>query len=415
MNKVLIIIFAIFFLILFPLGEFLRIDLPNNIAVTGTDAGVIILILFCICKAAYDRLRIEDSGQAGMTKKWNVLKPLAIFLTVCLISLLYNLPHLKQNEFLVAFLYLLRFTCYASFYFIVTSLPQAVKKTLSSFMIASGFFLLVIGYVQYFFYPSLRNLYYLGWDEHLYRMFGSFFDPNFFGAFLVLYFLFVLNQVIPCRAVTNVPKRFAKQLRHPVFLILVLLGTLIAIVLTYSRSAYLMLVVGLVTFFLFKKPSKKIILYSLIFISVSFISFFSLTKYSEGTNLFRINSTKARITTSQNALIIFEKNPLLGVGFNAYRYAQERYGFTKQNDTIADHGAAGADNSFLFVLATTGIIGFLAYANLWGKIFVLNKKRALVISSMTALFFDAFFINSLFYPFIVVWMWVIIGIESKSI
>ena len=37
-----------------------------------------------------------------------------------------------------------------------------------------------------FVYPDLRNLWYLGWDPHYYRVFATLLDPNYVGILLVL-------------------------------------------------------------------------------------------------------------------------------------------------------------------------------------------------------------------------------------
>lgn len=39
-----------------------------------------------------------------------------------------------------------------------------------------------IGIGQYLLFPDTRMLFYLGWDDHLFRAFGSVFDPLFFGV-----------------------------------------------------------------------------------------------------------------------------------------------------------------------------------------------------------------------------------------
>lgn len=403
MGIILTIIFSLFLLILFPLGELARIDLPNNIAFMGVDIGIaifssIIVIRFIQQKKLHSQL----------------LKPIAIFLSICLISLLINIPNLKQNEFCVSFLYFLRFTAYTSLYFVVCSLNSTVKKKIVLFLIVSGVLLLTVGYLQFFLYPSLRNLYYLGWDVHLYRMFSTFLDPNFFGTFLVLYLLLLLSIILNKNTKSEKPLYIS--------LLALILLTLIAIVLTYSRSAYIMGIVGVVTFFILQKPSKKIIYSALIILSIAVMSYFGFTKYSEGTNLLRVNSSKARITTSENALIIFQRNPLFGVGFNAYRYAQKRYHFLSPNQSniTADHGGAGTDNSFLFVLATTGIIGFAAYLYLLWQIVLLSKNTItknmfapVIIASLVALSIDSFFINALFFPYIMIWMWIVIGLGEN--
>ncbi len=440
MDVILTIIFGLFFLVLFPLGELARIDLPNNIAVTGIDIGVVAIFGVWIISFM---VRVRHSGLSrifksvilgslrcrfGLSSRSNdqddgkkLLKPISIFLGTCLLSLMVNIPHLKQNELFVAFLYLLRFAAYTSLYFVVRRVPSYIKKKLVFFMLLAGSFILMGGYIQFFFYPSLRNLYYLGWDVHLYRMFSSFLDPNFLGAFLVLFLLFLFAFT------------FSKNIKKSKFLyilsLILIIGTCVGIVLTYSRSAYIMCIVGIVTFFILQKPSKKIVYATIGLFIIAIVSYFGFTKYSEGTNLFRTTSSNARVATSQDALIIFQKNPILGVGFNAYRYVHPTHPLTclpagrslskGGEKPVIDHGGAGTDNSFLFVLATTGIIGFVAYIFLLWKICTVGKQylgttafAPVIISSIIALSIDSFFINSLFYPLIMMWMWVLIGLEE---
>ena len=48
MDSLLTIIFFLFFVILYPLGELARIDLPNNIAISGIDFGVFIITVITL-------------------------------------------------------------------------------------------------------------------------------------------------------------------------------------------------------------------------------------------------------------------------------------------------------------------------------------------------------------------------------
>ncbi|MBI3070128.1 MAG: O-antigen ligase family protein, partial [Candidatus Levybacteria bacterium] len=128
-----------------------------------------------------------------------------------------------------------------------------------------------------------------------------------------------------------------------------------------------------------------------------------------------------RLESTGNAIAIFKDNPLIGVGFNAYRYAQYRYGFIKGENWQIVHSGAGTDNSFLFVLATTGIIGLISYLYLW---WVILKKAyfeksskiisGVVFASVAGLALNAFFINSLFFPFIMAWMWILLGLTESN-
>lgn len=370
--------------IAFPLGEVARISF-NEIAVTLLDIAVAVTFLLWF-------IQKKRKSQAKLSK------PIFIFIGTLLLSLLVNLNRLTSFESMASFLYLLRFIFYAGLYFIVLDLLQ-FKKVLIKSMLIGGGILILGGYIQYFLYSDLRNLYYLGWDEHLYRMFSSFLDPNFAGAFFVLYFLFLINKLFG-----------TKNQTESLVLKLIIIATFVAVILTFSRSAYITLVLGLIVF-LFLKGKRLLVGGTLLLFVLLTLLFSQITLKSEGTNLLRIASTEARIDSLKNAVTIFKDNPIFGIGFNSYRYAQRDYGFVDESKMTV-HSAAGTDNSFLFVLATSGIIGFSAFMYLWFKI--LSTKDPLLISSSIALFANSIFVNSLFYPFIMLWMWALIGLKESK-
>ena len=107
-------------------------------------------------------------------------------------------------------------------------------------------------------------------------------------------------------------------------------------------------------------------------------------------DLFRQETAIARVESWVSAIQIWRENPVLGVGFNMYRYVDGETG----------RAGAGVDNSFLFVLATTGIIGLLAYLNMWRTI--IKGKYAIV----AVLFTHAMFNNALFYPWVMWWLFI---------
>lgn len=163
--------------------------------------------------------------------------------------------------------------------------------------------------------------------------------------------------------------------------------------------------------------SKRYIFIFLIFlISVVFLS--PRAFKTEGTNLLRATSISARLDSAKEALYIIEKNLLLGIGFDAYRYAQIRYGFKVGHGQQVSHSGGGTDSSLLFVFATTGIVGLVAYISMWYTILNYQYQKiglderhkwmgVIFISSITSLFFGSIFINSFFYPFIMEWIWII--------
>lgn len=369
-------------LISLPASQLARVEI-GNFAVTLMDSLVTALFLIFI----FSRNKV----------KGRLLKPIIIFASILTLSFLVNVKNLNMQESIVSFSYILRWFIYAGIYFTFSNLE---KKRVSKLLTMGGLLIVLGGFIQYFLYPDLRNLYYLGWDEHLYRMFTfTFFDPNFAGIFFVLYFLFILNKVI------KTPKKMS---------MVILALTLIAIILTFSRSSYIALFFGSTVYLFLEKEIKKtlaiISFISLFLILTSVIFYFS--PKSEGTNLIRIASGEARIESMKNAILIFKDNPIFGVGFNSYRYAQKKYGFIDESK-MQVHSGAGTDNSFLFVLGTSGIIGFFAFLYLLLKIF--NIKSPLIFSSVLAVILDSLFINSIFFPPIMLWLWILIGLNESRL
>lgn len=396
-------------LFMFPLGEITRFSLGSGISFSLNDVAVLIFTIFGLI---YFFVKKENF------KKSELLLPILFFSVAAFISIVLNSYWLKPSEMIVSSLYIVRWLAYAGIYFIVTRFEINFKKKILNYMIIAGLIFCLIGYIQYFFYQNLRNLYYLGWDDHLYRMFSSFFDPNFTGAFLVLYLLLISSFLFK-----SIVK---KQRKKIMFFSLLSVITTIAIFLTYSRSALIMFVITFFTFFVVKTNKKWAIGFVIIVLFLILMIAPSVYK-TENTNYFRVASTLARIESVNNALIIIRDNPLFGIGFNAYRYAQIKYSFREGEGAMVSHADSGTDNSFLFVFATSGIIGFLFYIYLISKIirrsfssFKYKKNEftqfisLIVFCSVIGIVFNSFFVNSLFFPFIMEWIWIIVGLKENT-
>lgn len=373
-------------LLLFPLGEIMRIDLNNDIVLKPIDIGVVLIVILWLIIKFTKREKIKQKA---------IFIPIFLFTASAFFSLIINSFSLSSIQSFSPLAYLIRWVFYAGIFFVVSDLSKEFNRKISKLLIIIGSLVVGLGYIQYFFYPSLRNLYYLGWDEHMYRMFSVFLDPNFAGSFFVLFFLFLINIIF-------------KKKNIPIGLLAFL--TLGAVFLTFSRSALIMLIVSSSLFFVLINRKKWIVILLGITLLVLGIS----SKYFniENINLFRVVSSQARLETSKTAIRIIGDQPIFGVGFNAYRYALLRYGFRTDKAKVVSHADAGVDNSILFVLATTGIVGFLFYTFMWIRI--IKTANALVIASVMGLMINSLFLNSLFYTYIMFWLWVIIGLNSST-
>lgn len=374
-------LFFILITVVLPLSEVARLPV-NEITITLLDLFVAVVVTLWI----FLRKKIPRS---------DLKKPILIFMGVLSVTLILNIPRLSVREVLVSSLYLIRWVFYSILFFAVLDLTN-LKKKINKAMIIGGGIIVVLGYLQLFLYSDLRNLFYAGWDEHLYRMFTwTFFDPNFAGSFFVLYLIFISS--------------FIKVKRKIIFILPAI--TLIAIFFTFSRSAYIAGTAGTLVYLFILKQKKKFILTFLILLAFSVFALLKISPKSEGTNLLRTASGIARLDSAKSALAIIKDHPFLGVGFNSYRYAKRDYGFVNENKMII-HSGAGTDNSFLFILATSGILGLITFIYLLLKMILI--KDPVVVSSILAIVINSFFINALFYPPIMLWIWILLGIRRST-
>lgn len=378
-----------------PLGVILRMTPISNVSIYPYDLFAGLILLSVLFKILVRREKIREKKLFGI---------ISLFLLAGFFSLLINIRYLTFQTFLISFAYLVRYVSYVSIIFAFQILDKKFKDSINIKLIAAGILFTFVGFVQYFLYPNLRNLYYLGWDEHLYRLFSTFLDPNFAGVFLVL-FILVLTE--------NVIRNFKSQINLILFSTL-WISTLVAILLTYSRSAFIMLIVGMSTLLALQKMYRfiaiSVVAFIILFLLLSNMNF-------EGLNPLRIASIEARIDSAQDALEIISKNPIIGVGFNAYRYAQIRYGLAGVEGTLVSNSGAGTDNSYLFVLATTGILGFIIFLSFWVNIIKALARNLhsgiysrVAFASIVGLLVNTIFINSLFYPPIMAWIFILIGL-----
>lgn len=391
MTKLVIALLAISFV----LGQVARIQI-GNIAFTALDVMVGIAgIVWIIRKILHHRWIVAFSLPVNF---------FVGFLGIGLLSLLLFASHLSLLQFFTAVLYPLRLLFYISLYYQARELKGEDRSFALTGMLIAGSLIVLLGFIQLMFYPALRNLYYLGWDEHLYRMFSTFLDPNFAGAFFVLFTLFAFDMSL--RTKRRVQKLTVGGLA---------LASFIAVFLTYSRTGFIMLIVGLAIYLLLYLQ-KRVAFLALIACFVVLI-LVSNTKI-EGLNPFRIASTGARLNSASNSLTIIQKYPFVGVGFNAFRYAQVEMGYRQEYTFLQNHADAGTDNSYLFVLATTGILGGLLFAG-----FIFCSLRDLyrqarsgyfpsrsLFAGFVSILVGTLFLNILFYPVIVGWLAVQAGL-----
>lgn len=378
------------------LGQFAVITMVGDTKLYLFD---LLIILFSIIGTFY--FLIKDNK----FKFSKFLLPFYLFCFIALMSLIYNFGKFTSEELVVAFSYLLRFFFYLSAANVVYSqvvIKKLNMKQIANTFILSGVLVALAGFIQLIILPDFTTLDpLLGWDPHKNRLASVFFDPNYVGAYFILVTSFLLFK--------NYFYTKGEQVLNKKYHTAALVVIVLAIGLTYSRSAWGMLGIALLIYGLFR--SKWLVALSLL---VAFLAYFAVPRIQ--TRLAGItdpaDSAHFRLISWSNTFDIAKDNLFLGVGYNAFKKAQVDYGYLTP-DTLKEHSATGSDSSLLLVLATTGIIGLVVFAG--GLIFpILSTKSLYSLVFILPLILESNFVNSLFYPQILfLWLLLFVVMDYK--
>ena len=365
------------------ISQFLGVPYFSNIA-------DLLLIGFLVFSIITKRLAILENH-----KKYKALVSILLF-SYLMSSVLFKI----NSNFVIGGFYLLRFVAYSYFLLELKSLvvlKKNFKKTIVKSLIAAGTCVAVFGFIQYLLFPDLRNLYFLGWDDHYYRLTSTFLDPAFTGIILVFTILLCLSQLNP---------------RNKRWLLILLSVNVIALALTYSRASYLALLVSFpVWLILHYKNLRRV---SLGLITFVIVLYFLPRPGGEGVNLLRTKSIMLKLEDYQQSIYLIKSYPLSGVGFNNYCLARS---FVFGDKNILSHACSGADNSILFILATTGILGLISFIDIgyaalknvtkdsYGQTFIITFIATLVHAQFT---------NTLFYPWVIGWLGMLWAISRDA-
>ncbi|MBN1263770.1 MAG: O-antigen ligase family protein [Candidatus Pacebacteria bacterium] len=394
------------FLLVYPFGQFSKVPqffLPSEAKVFLTDIFLFLTLLSWVIfhKITGKKIRLPSLSQ-----------PILAFFCLAGFSLLANVFFMSFGESIIASLYLWRWLFYAGLYFFVYDFGfllwpgLSIQDKLAKLLAQLGFVLALLGLIQYLVWPDLRALEFFDWDPHYFRVVSSFLDPGFTGLVLVFALVLIVSELIR-----------KKKSKKKVW-ILSAKGVVVylALALTYSRSSYLAYLTAAAIIGYFKKSIR----FFLIALTILVLTIFVLPRGSggEGVKLSRLASIEARIKNWHQSWVIFTDHPVWGVGYNRYRYVQRDYGFLGQN-WQRTHAGAGADSSLLLVLATTGITGFFIYLWLWFRMFGLvlagvkkGKKNDFclaILAILASLWTHSFFLNSQFYPWVMIWVWLLMA------
>lgn len=351
------------YLALFPFGQLPGLIIQEAFSVPFrihlTDIVVIIAALSFVIHIFNNKLTIPTWLISGCT-----------FVIIGLVGIILSNLTLNISYTIEPILYGVRILGYILFIgFIANS--KLRKNVLQNALLITITVSAIFGWIQYLFFPDLTALKYFGWDDHYYRLVGTFLDPAFLGILLVFGVLLAL---------------WKKQ-----NILAVLLSVTLAF--TYSRASWVALALGMLYFFI-KNINRKVIIVvaGLLLLTISLLP----QPGGEGVNLRRTNSLEQKLVNYEHSLSIIEKSPVFGVGMgNVCSFNNE-----------GSNSCYGLDNSVLFILATTGVIGLFIFLDFINKTAaeISPPKRTLVFGSVLSLLLHTMFTNTLFYPWVMGWM-----------
>lgn len=358
------------------------------------QAGITILDFTVVVLSSLGLLKIKSK----LKKPPIFLISAILFIIIAILSLALTPLHLQPLQYLISFLYTIRFSAFILLcWVIIKGAYPTLKEKIPMVFTFSGLTLAILGLLQLIFIPDLSFLTTAGWDPHYFRTVSTFLDPNFLGGFFALTLILILSFLKDDLAKT------------PKVLIAILLY--LALLTTFSRGAYLAFFVGFLTLSILNRSIKLGILTIILSAGLLYGYYNYQQSIATPRNIDRTQSAEFRLNTWQQGLALFQKFPVLGVGFNSYRYALKAYRLGNE-DFLKTHGSSTNDSSVLFVASTTGVIGLTAYLfflatllkTAWQKHLQKNIWGGICIAGILATVSQSFFANTLFYPFILVWI-----------
>lgn len=365
------------FVLIFSLISGQLIKIPSGIqgGLTLLDLTIILLDIFALVQLKFRLKKPPFWIQAAF-----------LFLLIGFLSLLFTPLKLQLSEYFLSSAYTIRIAAFLVLGWVMQSGGlKTIKRYIPHILLFSGLGIATLGLLQFLFLPDLGFLASKGWDPHYFRTTSTFLDPNFVGAYFVLS-LILLTQL-----------KFKFQ---PIIFALVYLSLLT----TFSRSSYLMFFVSFISLSFFKKSIKMAVL-TIVLSLLLLLSFqIYIVLVNRSIQLDRNETARLRLSAWQQGLEVFQKNPILGAGFNAYNFALQQYNLGDKH-FLSGKGATSNDSSLLYILSTTGILGLFAYLLfLLSLIKTAPQKNPIILVAILGLLAHSLFVNSLFYPFIFIWI-----------
>lgn len=247
------------------------------------------------------------------------------------------------------------------------------------------------------------------------RSYGGFDHPNIFAGVLVVSIILAAYLLSKKKLI-----RTRKEIAESLFLFVFYFFSILALLFTFSRSAWLSLVVGLVflfIFLLFKKEKwplgrlAALMVFSLLLTSLIVFSYkdLFLTRFEVSSRLEQKSLIERNEQLTLNKELLAD-NWLIGLGLGNYnRVLREKD--LSQGVKKADWEYQPVHNSFLLILSEVGVFAFIFFIAALISIFYRGREEAFAWSLMISLIFLMLFDHWLIsLPFGLIFFFFVLGI-----
>ncbi len=419
------------------IGQSLRWPLPGQGGgVLSSDLVVILVILAALLQSFFQRKEYYPLiSNSHFLKKYQLsnyqipqyhLRALSVshlflpFIVWSLFTLVINSDRYELSELVVAAAYWVRLTGYLLLLpsLLVLIGNRRLFHSVSRSLVLAITVIAVLGLGQVLLIPDLSILK-GGWDPHNGRIVSTWLDPNFLGAFLGLGLFFFLVRTAPMWLER---KKISWFIFNLVVIVLALVGTQSRSTLV-ALSGTIILISPVIILRLIHRPRGHnlimILVFSSTFIIISLVSILMLGERAMG--LITSDATvQLRAESLKQVWQIAREQPLFGIGYNAYQFAAAQAGL---NSDYQIHSRAGADNSLLTLLLTTGLTGVFLFMIPWLSLAIffvsswLRRGHILSLAAATSiifLFLHAQFVNSFLYSHLLIMLALICALAVAS-
>ena len=291
-----------------------------------------------------------------------------LYLGISAISLIYS-PNVESGVFFLVI-------TFALFIFYLMILNLMIKKNHFKILVYSIVIADIIIALFTFYQIMFQNVLFFGRQavesgsgDKIWRASGTYGDPNVTASFLFVGLILTVAVLLYSK------EKFLSK----TFLIVGLLIPLAGIILTFSRSGWISLTVGIITLLFFQKSKKKIF-YSFALFFIVLLVLILFTPYSGYiTNRFlsmfdiiKDPSIHVRIQMAESGWQMFLQSPIWGLGYRSYPIYYDYFRQSEVPQIVLN--VKESHTLFITLLAETGVIG-LTMVFLWFKRFFIDSFR----------------------------------------